>query len=284
MKTGIQTGFGDGMQCCFGNDKYKKLREFGFECIDFELVNTECAPYTMTDKEADELLLKERKAFEDAGLEISQVHGPWRYPPQDFEEADRKERMEKMKKSICFCSVLGCKNWVVHPIMPFGTEEIGTGNEKKTWDMNLEFMTELLKTAKEYDVTICLENMPMTKFSLATPERILEFVKTMDDEHFKICLDTGHVSVFDNLSLGEEIRKLGSYINVLHVHDNKCGIDLHLPPYFGVIDWADFTAALKEIDFGGSISLETVPPSLLSDDIFEQMCIEYAKIAKNISR
>ena len=64
-----------------------------------------------------------------------------------------------MKKSIRAASILECKNWVIHPIMPFGVEDIDTGDAEKTWDMNVAFMKELLKTAKEYGVTICLENM-----------------------------------------------------------------------------------------------------------------------------
>lgn len=282
MKIGIHGGIGDGAYSRFGDARYKKMREHGFECFDFNLTDTEVAPYTLTDKDAEELLLREKSLLEEADVKVSQVHGPWRWPPRDFEETDRAERMEKMKKSVRFCALLGCENWVVHPIMPFGIQDIGTGNEQKTWDMNLEFMTELLQTAKECNVTICLENMPMTKFSLATPGKILEFVKTIDDEHFKICLDTGHVNVFGELSLGEETRRLMPYIRVLHVHDNRFDMDLHLPPYFGTADWADFAAALKETGFDGSFSLETRPPESLPTGIFERMCIEYADIARDI--
>ena len=142
--------------------------------------------------------------------------------------------------------------------MPFGTEDIDTDLAQKTWDINLRFMKEILVTAKENDITICLENMPMRKFAIATPAHILRFVKMMDDPHFKICLDTGHVSVFPNLRLDEEVRTLGKEIRVLHVHDNKFGSDLHLMPYFGVIDWEKFAFSLKEIQFDGSFSLETL--------------------------
>ena len=88
------------------------------------------------------------------------------------EEEDRKERMEKMKKSIRYTAVLGCKYWVIHPIMPFGVCEKDTEDAQKTWDMNIEFMSELLKVAKEVGVTICFENMPMLQFSLAKPDKI----------------------------------------------------------------------------------------------------------------
>ena len=120
-----------------------------------------------------------KKLAAEAGISIHQAHGPWRWPPRDLTAEDRAERMEKMKRSIYIAHLLGCPNWIVHPIMPFGIEDLDTENAAKTWEMNVEFMTELLKTAKEYDVTICLENMPMTKFSMATPEKILEFVRLL---------------------------------------------------------------------------------------------------------
>lgn len=187
-----------------------------------------------------------------------------------------------MKKSIRATAVLGCKNWVIHPIMPYGVSDINTENVQKTWDMNIEFMSELLETAKEYDITICLENMPFLDFSLSKPADILRFVKTINDEHFKICLDTGHVSVFNKLSLGDSVRELDDEIRVLHVHDNKFSQDLHLIPYSGIIDWEDFAKALKEINFKGVFSLEAAPSAKLTTPLFEEMSILLAKIAYEI--
>ena len=105
-------------------------------------------------------------------------------------------------------------------------------------------MRELLKTAKEYDVILCLENMPFLDFSLSAPQEILKIVKEMNDDHFKICLDTGHVSVFGDLSVGDEVRRLNKEIRALHIHDNKFGIDSHYMPFFGKIDWKDFSKSL----------------------------------------
>ena len=143
-------------------------------------------------------------------------------------------------------------------------------------------MNELLKTARQYNVTICLENQPFLNFSLSRPTDILRFVKTINDDNFKICFDTGHVSVFKDLSVGEELRKLGDEIRVLHVHDNAFDIDLHLMPFFGIIDWHDFAAALNEIRFGGSFSLETLPSRKLPTAIFEDMCKSLVKISQEI--
>lgn len=167
---------------------------------------------------------------------------------------------------------------------PFGVEDIEKGKAEETWALNLEFMRKLLVTAKEEDVIICLENMPMLKFSLSTPEQILKFVKEIDDEHFKICLDTGHVSVFYELDLADEVRRLGDYIKVLHVHDNKWRIDCHMYPYFGRIDWEGFGKALKEINYGGTLSLETLPPRAQPDELYEKSAVFLCNLGKNICK
>ena len=280
MKIGTEFNIFSSGYCRYGDDKYKKLKEHGFSCIDFNMSNTNTALYTSPI--ADELMLREKFLADAAGIEINQAHGPWRSPPRDKTSEDRAERMDKMKKSIRFTSLLGCKNWVIHPLMPLGADDMLTGNEKGTWDINLRFMRELLVTAKEYGVTICLENMPMTYFSLAKPAAILDFVGEMDDESFKICLDTGHASVFFDLSLCDEVRRLGDKIKVLHIHDNKCGKDLHLAPYFGTTDWKAFARSLKDIGFDGVFSLETVAPNTLSDTLFEKSSILLYEIANEI--
>jgi sugar phosphate isomerase/epimerase len=157
------------------------------------------------------------------------------------------------------------------------------GTQQETWDINLSFMRELLATAKQYGITICLENMPFCEFSLSKPTDILRFVREINDDNFKICLDTGHITVFEDLLPGDSVRSLGKEIRTLHVHDNKEHIDLHMMPYFGNIDWKDFANALKEIEFNGVFSLETLPPVKLDNDMFEKSCIMLAESAKRIT-
>lgn len=280
MRIGIEFNIFDSGYLRYGDDKYKKMKEHGFSCVDFNMTSTNTELYT--NPAACELLLREKSLADDAGIEIYQAHGPWRSPPKDRTPDDRLERMEKMKKSIYMTSLLGCKNWVIHPLMPFGADDTVAGNEQGTWEINLQFMKELLATAKECGITICLENMPMTLFSMAKPAKILKLVEEIGDENFKICLDTGHMSVFCDLSLPDEVRRLGDKIKVLHIHDNKCGKDLHLMPYFGTIDWTAFARSLKDISFDGVFSLETKAPGNLPDYLFEKSSILLYEIANEI--
>ena len=266
----------------WGEERYRMLKGLGYDCVDFGMSDTEAEPYTLDENAFIEYLQEERKLIEDAGMEVFQVHGPWRWPPEDSTPENRAERMEKMRRSIQAAALLGCKNWVVHPIMPFGTEDIDLGKEQETWDLNLDFMKELLITAKEYDVTICFENMPMRKFSLAKPADILRFVKTINDGNFKICLDTGHVAIFKDLSLADAVRELGDEIRTLHIHDNDGRYDLHRMPYDGILDWTSFGKALKEIQYKGAFSLETAPSKNMPKEAAEMLYEAMVVIAKEI--
>lgn len=274
MKIGIENG------SRYGELAYKKFKEFGFDCIDFGLSHTESAFYSLPEAEIDALILKHKALADDAGIEISQVHGPWRYPPMDSTPEERSERFKKMARSIRSTALLGCKYWVIHPIMPFGTHDIEKGKEEETWKLNLEFFRALLPIAKQYGVIICLENMPMLNFSISKPVDILRLVEEINDESFEICLDTGHVTVFKELSIGEETRRFGKHLKVLHIHDNRMSLDMHLMPYLGKTDWEDFIASLKDIGYDGVFSFETLPPANFPDHLFDKLCSSYADLAK----
>lgn len=266
----------------FGENKFKKVAAHNFSYVDYCMADTDDKLYSLSDTEFKEFLSSERENAEKAGIEIFQVHGPWRWPPKDSTPSERAERLCKMKKSILATSVLGSKNWVIHPIMPFGIDDMKDGKEHETYALNLEFMKELLDFAKKYDINICLENMPMPYFSIATPQKILQFINEINDSNFKACLDTGHISIFPNLSVGDSIRMLKDKLQTLHIHDNMGDGDSHIFPTEGIIDWHDVSSALREIGFNGCFSLETLPNPNLSNDEFEAECIRLNKIAANI--
>ena len=284
MKIGIQTDlldiYGYGR---WNENMYQKLRDHGYDCTDLPMANTNTPIYDLPIEKAKELVLREKELADNAGIEIFQTHGPWQWPPKDSTPEDRSERMEKMKKAIYFTSLLNCKNIVLHPLMPFGVTDLAQGNKDKTEKINTEFFSELLETASKYHVTICLENTPYPEFSLAKPKDLFEFVKKINHKNPKLCLDTGHAFVFDELNLADEVTAIASELCALHIHDNKLNEDLHLMPYFGNIDWQAFAESLKKAEYDGCFILETMPSRKLPTPIFEEMCISLAKIAKNIS-
>lgn len=270
-----------GIGCWGGLDAYKRFRSLGYDCIDFALSYTKSDWYTCTQEEIKPRLLQERAWADEAGVELHQCHGPWMSSGIYGTAEERKERMEENKRSLWCASVLGIKNWVIHPIFPFGSDDMNGTKWDESYKMNLDFYTELLETAKKYDVTICYENMPFAQFGLSEIDRIKKLVDEMHDDHFKICLDTGHVNCFNTRNLGDAVRICGEDLRVLHVHDNH-GTDSHEIPFFGKADWDSFYEGLKDIVYDGVFNYETAPNPKMGEEMYNDMHRMLVKIAKRI--
>ena len=279
----MDIGFSFNKRLYGGEKMYKIMGEAGIRALDICIPDTtEEIYYSLDGKELEEYIENDRRLIAEAGLYVNQIHGPWRFPALDATVEDRQERFEMMSKGIKICNMLGGKYFVIHPLMPFGIEDITLGKSEEAWQINKEFFERLLPVAKEHGVTICLENMPYKDFSLSKPEAIRSFVEGMNDESFMMCLDVGHTYVFNDLDLINEVHRCADVIKALHVHDNRGQNDEHLQMYMGTIDWISFGKALKEIGYKGVFSLECFEPSRrLPPDIARDIYAVYYKISKH---
>ena len=267
----------------------ERMRAHGFDSMDYqEFVNAATPLLKKTPSEFERYLMEQRKIAGEIGISIHQVHGPCRWPTKDATKEAMAKRFEKMTRSIAGTAILGSRNMIVHPIMPYLTND----DEHKdfTYNLNIKFMEKLTEIAKEYDVVLCFENMPKPKFSLASVESTLDFVKTINSNYFKVCLDTGHCTMFPTTA-GDAVRKIGkNYLYALHLNDSDGVKDRHWSPFSGIVDWYDFGHALYEINYEGVISLEphrlSVPDELCEhEEIGLYMRAKYiAELASGIRK
>ena len=268
-----------------GKEKYKALKSAGFDCLDFNLADTDALPYTLCDEEFNTYLDEERMASEGEGITIHQVHGPWCWPIREVTPDGMKERLASMKRCVFATARLGAEYMVIHPIMPNGIKD--RSNKFKSADTvekNVLFMTELAYYAKTLGVTVCLENMPFPAFSISTPEEVADIVYKVNSDSFKMCLDTGHAVIFEGWQPSVAIERYPDIIKTLHVHDNRGTNDEHLLPLGGgIIDWKAFSSALDKIGFNGVLSLECAPGKNLPNDIYTAFLGSYAKLCKYLT-
>ncbi|MBQ8759568.1 MAG: sugar phosphate isomerase/epimerase [Clostridia bacterium] len=257
--TSLYFGLGDAYE------GFVKMKSHGFDSADYQnLVNTENELFTLSDSEFEKRLLSHKNAAKEAGVVINQTHGPWR-SPKDATVEDRAERLEKMTKTLWATSVLGSKYMAIHPIMPYGC---GANPEPERFmELNLSFFEKLTAEAKKCGVIICFENMPFPALTLSSTKQIADFVRTINSDNFKMCLDTGHCAVMKE-SPADALRNFGDIIKIMHVHDNDGNHDSHKFPFDGVIDWEDFGKALSDVDEDVVLSLET-SASRSADDLEE---------------
>ena len=258
MKIGIASG---GYMQRYGLEKgAEKMAEHGFECLDFSrFVNTETDFFKLPESEFEKELVRYGNVLRANGLVANQAHSPWRHPAEDFTVEQRAERLEAFKKSIRGCAYLGASDFVMHCIMPFGTNS--GENPELMRDMNAEFMAALAEESKKYgNIRINIENLPFPTLPLNHPDQIVEHVKRMNREVsgdlFRVCIDTGHCN-YCKYSAADSVRLVGSLLGTLHVHDNDSTRDAHATPGNGNIDWEDFSNALQEVGFDKVLSFET---------------------------
>ncbi len=230
--------------------RFARLKELGFDAIDFNLCNTN-QPWYQDEKEMERYCADARAAAEKHGLDIFQMHGPW--PTDDTTPESREVVWDYMRRSIYACHLLGSKYMIVHPQMPFGrvkTVEDPEVAKKITIDM-LKF---LLPDCEKYGVILCLENMPFRRQRISTTDRIVEVVRQINSPWLQICFDTGHSHVmYENI--GESVRLCEHYLKTLHIHDNLCD-DEHDFPFTCAIDWTAFAEALAESGYAGVLNFE----------------------------
>lgn len=272
----------------WGEDSYKKMKEFGFSAVDLSILGNHTTDFFNSFYNSDKgtrnkILLHEKELAENTGLFINQVHAPCLSQSRALSEEETRGLIEKIKITIESAHTLGSEYVVVHPFMPNGWSERGSETAKDTFNKNVAYLKELSDYAKTYNVTVCYENMPCIGFSISTPDEILAVLKEVNRDNVKMCFDTGHITAFSkNMEVGKELRKCKDFLRVMHVHDNYGSYDQHNFPGMGIINWKDAIQALKEIGYNGVFSLELVFPDKFSLPVFESSCRLAADMVSDI--
>jgi sugar phosphate isomerase/epimerase len=131
--------------------------------------------------------------------------------------------------------------------------------------LDLDKYDDLLKTAKENGVKICLENMfvsykdhvigAICSDTYEAVAYIDELNEIAGEDIFCFCLDTGHINLLSK-NIYNAILELGDCIETLHVHDNYGVKDSHDVPFAGNTDWEAFIKGIKEIGYKGNMNFE----------------------------
>ena len=233
-------------------EKFARMKELGYEAVDESLEETEY-PYYASYEAMENHCKTVRAAADKCGLEISQIHasfGVWY--PKDTREEVIDGIVDILKMGMYGTSILGAKNYVIHPITRIGFWNNGydlSPDDVKSY--TIETMRKLLPVCEEYGIYLCLENL--TDYHMPF---ILEIIEEVNSPYAKICLDTGHASV-SRVDMGDIVRSCGKHLRCMHIHDTNGYYDLHLPPFMGVVNWDHFTDALAEIGYEGTMNLES---------------------------
>ncbi|HPP30306.1 MAG TPA: sugar phosphate isomerase/epimerase family protein [bacterium] len=177
----------------------------------------------------------------------------------------------------------GIDSIVLHP---GGSEEsFGLNTERMQIRNCISRIEKIIPVCEKNKVTLLLETMtPVCVFSKM--DNLIEIVDSVGSLFLKICLDTNHLSLSEDIC--DAAKRAGKRICKFHLNDNHYGIkEEHLLPYSGDIDWDAFISVLVHYFYGVDMILE---PSRLHNGKFYEpkdtalMLKQARKIADRILR
>ncbi len=142
---------------------------------------------------------------------------------------------------------------------PGGCFSDGIEELSRSVELNVSYWKPFCERAAELGVLVGVENLPRW------PNWNMTFCSNDPGAHAEIidCLGEGACGVWDfghayltNQGDVGPLKRLGSRIKGLHVHDNKGVDDNHFIPFDGSMNWQEQMGALKETGFDGYITLE----------------------------
>lgn len=262
---------------------FEMLRRAGFTCCDFSLndylKNTDIYKQDLNrffDRGVMELLeffRPHKEAASAAGIRINQMHMPYPiYVPGASKEVNDYLWHQVAPKSMEICSFLECPYIVIHG---FKLRKY-LGSEELEWQETAKFIDFIAPMAKEYGITICIENLydgiggHLVEGPCCNARKAVERIDRMNGKYHAevlgFCFDTGHANLV-GIDFERFLTTLDYRLKVLHIHDNDGISDLHQIPFTFTktrenkpsTDWDGFIRGLRKIHFDKVLSFETAP-------------------------
>lgn len=200
-----------------------------------------------------------RRRIADHGLILHSAHGCWggqtikaaRVDLADPDPVVIRASLADLAACIDWLAAAGGRHLVIHP---------GGLSDPKDVDRRAETLRAgleaLANQAVDYDVVLCVENMPPGVHPGSRMADLARMVAEIDRAGVRLAIDTGHANLVD--SAAAETIQAGRWLATTHVHDNNGRQDRHEPPGRGTIDWDAWVAALDQIEYEGPIILECI--------------------------
>jgi L-ribulose-5-phosphate 3-epimerase len=226
-------------------ERFQLARDCGFEEI-------ECAT-TPDQAQAEELLAASRKS----GIRIHSVMNAehWRSPLSSSDPAVVEKSMEGMRTSFRNARLWGSETVLLVPAVV--NPETGYA---QAWERSQRQVRKLIPVAQKLKVIIGIENVP-SKF-LLSPVEMARYLDELQSPWVRAYFDTANVLLYGYPQ--DWIRVLGKRIVKVHFKDyryrpdptirKRVGENVNLLD--GDIDWAAVHAALGEIGYRGSVTVE----------------------------
>lgn len=224
-------------------------RKAGYEAL-------EVAPFTLANY-VTEISASRRQEIRDAalraGLVISGIH--WVLAKAEGmhlnhpDAATRARTAQYFCALVDFCADIGGKTVVLGS--PKQREVVDGVTPQQAWDWAAATLRDAVQRAGEREVTICFEPLaPGETNFINTAEEAIRFVQQHRSPHFKIILDV-KAMCSESKPIPQIIRESWPHFAYFHANDRNLK-----GPGFGEVDFKPIAAALKEVGYTGTVSVE----------------------------
>ena len=170
----------------------------------------------------------------------------------DFNEPVRAFHVERCKTFIDLAKTWGAKNILLVLGEYIWQREVIPAEAQ--WKWALETCRALGDYADRRKIDIALELEPFRLSLLHNIDEMVRFVDECDHPRVRANIDISHLVLSD--ASPADVRKLKG--KAIHVHLSDCDGKVHgdLPPGRGVVKFAPYLQAIKELNIDGVVSIE----------------------------
>lgn len=144
--------------------------------------------------------------------------------------------------------------------------QLPESERKREWDLAVSELHTAAVEAGNRGLALAIE--PINRFEtdlVNTAADAVRMVRDIDHPAAKMMIDTFHMTIEES-NLGDAIRHAGKDLIHVQVSENHRGVT-----GTGLTPWTDFRDALREIDYSGSIVIESFTPD--NRDLAGAVCI-----------
>jgi D-psicose/D-tagatose/L-ribulose 3-epimerase len=227
---------------------FPKIKKMGFDAVEIPV--------------EDPLLIdgsKVKKALDDNGLQglVCGVFGP----TKDL-TADDLSLHENCFRYAEQCFAL-CNAWEAEFLAGPMYSAVGKARmvseeqRKLEWGRAVTNLRKVCTMAQDHGLSIALE--PLNRFEsdlVNTAEDVMRLIGDINHESARVLLDGFHMTI-EEKNIREAIKTVGDKLIHVQVSENHRGI-----PGTGLTPWSDFKTGLEDIDYSGTISIESFTPEI----------------------
>lgn len=179
------------------------------------------------------------------------------------DEAERNAALKYGQDCLDYADQIGARVFVCIPapanrVAPVGNpegERAWKEAARREWDFAVDSIRKTARYAAKFGIQLAVE--PINRYEtylVTTVDDVLRFNADVNEPNVKINLDCFHMNI-DEPDPAEAVRKAGKDLIHMHVADSN-----RVAPGRGHTDFRAIMAALKEVGFSGTMTLEPVPP------------------------